>query len=174
LTSIQNLNGPALFQPSADMYTTQLVLVGGKLKLNDFNRCHFMYWNTTSNKETCPYIYLDYNAGGFRSPEEYWYSLQSEKIDTYSFGNILYVLITETDPFEELEDEKGGTFVKDLIKRGTRPQVSEEISKSSDPSIKALIHAMKMCHTHDWKSRPLASTIRDYLHNAIVNISVET
>ncbi len=159
---------------AADIYTTQFVRVNGKFKLNDFNRCHFMYWNITSNTETCPYIYLDYNAGTFRSPEEYRYSLQSEQIDTYSFGNILYVLLTETDPFEKIEEEKGATFAKDLVKRGITPQLGDEFDQSSDPSVKALVHAMKMCQIYDWKSRPLTSTIRDYLKDAITNISSYT
>ena len=48
----------------ADVMTNQFIYTkSGRFKLNDFNRAHFMYWNTTSDKNTtCPYIYPDYNA----------------------------------------------------------------------------------------------------------------
>ena len=48
----------------ADIMTNQFVYTkSGRFKLNDFNRAHFMYWNTTSDENTtCPYIYPDYNA----------------------------------------------------------------------------------------------------------------
>ena len=52
-----------VLKPSADIFPNQLVWANGHFKLNDFNRCHFMYWNTTSNTESCPYLYQDYNAG---------------------------------------------------------------------------------------------------------------
>ncbi len=85
-------------------------------------------------------------------------------------GNIFYVLITENDPFEEIADEKGDSFIKDLVKKGIRPKLNDEILKSSDPSVRAMVHAMGLCHAYDRKSRPLASTIRDYLQNATTNI----
>ena len=86
-------------------------------------------------------------------------------------GNIFYVLITENDPFEEIAEEKGDSFIKDLVKKGIRPKLKDEILKSSDPSVRAMVHAMVLCHAYDRKSRPLASSIRDYLQNAIISIS---
>ena len=41
-----------------DIKPDQFILAeDGKFKLNDFNKGHLMYWNTTSNTETCPYSF---------------------------------------------------------------------------------------------------------------------
>jgi hypothetical protein len=46
-----------------DILYNQFINIGGEFKLNDFNRAHFHYWNSTTGDvdaeggETCPYIY---------------------------------------------------------------------------------------------------------------------
>lgn len=47
-------------------------------KLNDFNRVRFIRWSKRKNKP-CGY-HVDKNPGTNRSPEEYEYKLQSEKV----------------------------------------------------------------------------------------------
>lgn len=47
-------------------------------KLSDFNRVRFIRWSRKKNKP-CGY-YVDRNPGTNRSPEEYGYKLQSEKV----------------------------------------------------------------------------------------------
>jgi len=42
----------------------------------------------------------------FRSPEEYEYVPQTEKVDVYSFGNVLYSVLTGGYPFEKEKSKK--------------------------------------------------------------------
>ena len=214
----------------ADIMTNQFVLVEGKIKLSDFNRCTFLYWNSSSDEGNCPYHYGNYNAWivsvslwsrhlplslevcgilnpsaqeslcsflkrsttfrvnylpafdfayrktqlnpnrpaigstpQFRSPEEYEYGLQSEKIDVYSMGNIFYTLLTDSWPFEELYDEEGTQAVREAVRAGDRPSLTEELRNSTDPRIVALIRAMEMCHIHDWRHRVTSKEVADFL-----------
>ena len=61
-----------------DISPGQFIKIGNRYKLNDFNRARFLRWNVKKN-ETCGY-YVDRNPGRNRSPEEYNYRLQSEKV----------------------------------------------------------------------------------------------
>jgi hypothetical protein len=61
-----------------DIKADQFVKTGGIYKLNDFNRARFIGWSRTQDKP-CPY-YIPNNPGKGRSPEEYKYEPQSEKV----------------------------------------------------------------------------------------------
>lgn len=61
-----------------DISPGQFIKIGHRYKLNDFNRARFLRWNVMKN-EACGY-YVDRNPGRNRSPEEYNYRLQSEKV----------------------------------------------------------------------------------------------
>ena len=61
-----------------DISPGQFIKIGNRYKLNDFNRARFLLWNVKKDKP-CGY-YVDRNPGRNRSPEEYSYSLQSEKV----------------------------------------------------------------------------------------------
>mmetsp|Transcript_22465 Transcript_22465/g.48795 ORF Transcript_22465/g.48795 Transcript_22465/m.48795 type:complete len:519 (+) Transcript_22465:253-1809(+) len=163
IADLHNFNHKAPAIAHADIYTNQFVNVNGRYKLNDFNRATFLYWNSTSNAGYCPYVYGDYNAWLFRSPEEYEYSLQTEKIDVYSMGNIFYSLLMNEDPFEKEYDRGGSSRVRRIVKRGDRPTLGRAITKSSDPIEKALIKAMSMCHVHDWRERANSEEVSDFL-----------
>lgn len=64
-----------------DITASQYVYVGsdGVYKLNDFNRCRFLPWNVATNS-TCSFE-IGNNPGTFRSPEEFAYKSETEKID---------------------------------------------------------------------------------------------
>lgn len=171
LHTIDSIDGIHSAIVHADIFTSQVVKSEvGSWKLNDFNRCTFLYWNTTSDNETCPYLYTDYNAGLFRSPEEYAYTLQSEKIDVFALGNILYVLLTDKEPFEDMMEEHNSTVVKELVQNGTKPYLERSLYESADPSVKALIKAMEMCQELDWRTRARAIEVRDYLDGRLRDI----
>jgi serine/threonine protein kinase len=115
-------------------------------------------------------VYTDYNAGLFRSPEEYAYTLQSEKIDVFALGNILYVLLTDKEPFEDIRKEHNSTVIKELVQNGIRPILKRYLYESLDPSVNALIKAMEMCHELDWRKRARAIEVRDYLEKQLRDI----
>lgn len=163
LSDLHNFNHKAPAVVHGDIMVNQFIKIDGVFKLNDFNRCHFMYWNTTSDSGSCPYYYPDGNAWIFRSPEEYYYDLQTEEIDVYSMGNIIYVLLMELWPFEELEAEGGSSPVRKRVRKGIRPPLDDRLLESDDPSIIAMLHAMRMCWIHEWRERATAMQVRDYL-----------
>lgn len=61
---------------------------------------------------------------------------------------------------------------KELIS-GRRPQFPEHIEKSNDPSIMAVKKALSMCWTQDWKQRPSARSISEYLYSQLQQITGE-
>jgi hypothetical protein len=65
----------------ADVNPSQFVLIDGSFKLNDFNRGVLMQWSKQRN-ESCGY-YMNLNEGKMRSPEEYSYTKQSEKVSVF-------------------------------------------------------------------------------------------
>lgn len=102
----------------------------------------------------------------FRSPEEYEYGLQSEKIDVFSMGNIFYQLLEGKEPFDEMRQLKhvDDEYIQNLVKEGNRPQLSDDIINSDDPNILTILKAMSMCHTQDWRERASARKVRDVLN----------
>lgn len=69
-----------------DVTPGQWIKVGDRFKLNDFNRARFLPWNEKKDK-LCPY-YVGQNGGKFRSPEEYRYEEQTEKVSSVSCAQL--------------------------------------------------------------------------------------
>lgn len=128
-----------------------LVFDDGSIKLNDFNRCRFLKRNE-NNGQVCPYK-ITHNPGKFRSPEEYNYFDQTEKVDIYSMGNILYSIITEKWPFDELDNAKDA---QEKIKNGTRPLIPEF---PHDEALFALAKIVRLCWKQNAKDRPNAKDV---------------
>jgi serine/threonine protein kinase len=84
----------------ADITAKQfLVDFEGTVKLNDFNRCRLMPHNNVTN-EKCR-IRIPSAPGLYRSPEEYQREQVDEKMDVYSLGNVLYLILTGTKPWRD-------------------------------------------------------------------------
>jgi hypothetical protein len=166
LHSIESRGGHSAFV-HGDIKPDQFILAeDGKFKLNDFNKGHLMYWNTTSNTETCPYSFKRGRPHSFVSPEEYLNADRNEMSDTYAVGNVIYTLLTDETPFEDYEQEEAQEFVE----RGRKPELSDDVLRSDDPVDQALIEAMRMCFVYDWKDRYSSIEIRDYLVGELVKL----
>lgn len=140
-----------------DITPSQFVGKGGLYKLNDFNRARFLRWNVTS-KEPCSYL-VGRNPGKNRSPEEYSHEPQTEKVDVYSLGNILYMLLTGLWPFEDVEEKDA----QKQVKKGLRPAFPVEIWNSTSPILMDLKEAMFQCHEQDIKNRATAREVETML-----------
>jgi serine/threonine protein kinase len=109
-----------------------LVTADGRVKLNDFNRCRFVangqlrVGKNSTIMVPCPFHIAD-APGKSRAPEEYNYEELNEKLDVYSAGNILYQILTGTDPHEELTGLEAQQYVKD----GYAPLIEDEIKQNS-------------------------------------------
>jgi serine/threonine protein kinase len=153
-------------------------------------------------KEVCPY-HVNGNPGRSRSPEEYMYTDQTEKVsmchlcdgvlllalrllvpltrgvvficfffvskvDVYSFGNILYTLLTLEKPFYDISTEDA----QELVIDGKRPRPSSKFGNdnpavqmwtSNDPIDLALRSAMDMCLIYNITKRASARQVETFL-----------
>ncbi len=86
---------------------------------------------------------------------------QTEKIDVYSLGNVIFSILTGLYPFDDLEMEDA----QKKVMNGETPPIPVEYLKSNHPIDKALVQAMKMCWVYNWQDRANASDVRDFLMN---------
>eukprot|EP00529_Nitzschia_sp_RCC80_P011403 CAMPEP_0113502832 /NCGR_PEP_ID=MMETSP0014_2-20120614/33800_1 /TAXON_ID=2857 /ORGANISM="Nitzschia sp." /LENGTH=632 /DNA_ID=CAMNT_0000397717 /DNA_START=251 /DNA_END=2149 /DNA_ORIENTATION=+ /assembly_acc=CAM_ASM_000159 len=140
----------------------------GVYRLNDFNRARFIGWNTRKN-ETCPF-HIGSNPGSFRSPEEYNYEPETEKIDVYSMGNIIYEVLTNLGPFEEFETK----IARKMVKAGHKPPFPDSILNSTDPFDKAMIHSIEMCWVRDPKKRASAREVQRYITGELKRLGAQS
>lgn len=151
-----------------DIATGQFVYVeeAGLFKLNDFNRARFLAKNSKTN-EICTYE-VGNNPGNLRSPEEYAYKPQTEKVDVYSFGNVLYGVLTGKEPFEKEKSKK----TQSLIKKGERPDIPSSYRNSTDPFDQSMIKAIEMCWIQDPKDRASAREVQKFLLSELQRLGV--
>jgi len=147
-----------------DISPGQFLLIDGVFKLNDFNRARFMRWDTNANK-TCGYK-VSMNPGTFRSPEEYAYEVQDEKVDVYSLGNVYYCLLTRLWPFETIKTREA---IK-KVKSGERPPLPDDIRTSTDASIVAIRDAMEKAYIQNPDDRASAREIVNDLSAALEKV----
>jgi len=136
-------------------------------KLNDFNRGRWINLpkaNAPSNvtKESCGFTFPR-NRGKFRSPEEYMYQLETEKVDVYSMGNIFYFILTGEFPFEK----HSRNTIKSALKAGKRQRIPEEYAKSEDPMIQAVVKAIRMSWIQNPTDRATARQVQHQLERAL-------
>lgn len=157
LASVHNVDREG--RPSiahTDISTGQFIKANGIYKLNDFNRARFIHYSR-SKGTACPF-FVGMNAGSNRSPEEYTYQGESEKVDVYSLGNLFFSILQGEWPFEnEASDD-----AKAKVMNGTRPAIYDDLWHSTDPVNVALKEAMILCHTHDPLERPSARYIETF------------
>jgi serine/threonine protein kinase len=144
-----------------DIKPDQFLLHEGYYKLSDFNRVRFLTWNYKEDLQ-CGYR-VGKNGGNYRSPEEYNYEIQTEKVDVYSMGNVLYFLLTQEDPWEGYKNK----HVYELVKRGQRPKIPIQIYNSSGVFEQYMIKAMEMAWTHSYRQRPGALEISKVLKEGL-------
>ena len=149
----------------ADIASTQFVYAEKEqiYKLNDFNRCRFLLWNQEKD-EACGFE-VGNNPGTNRSPEEYAYHLETEKIDIYSMGNIFYSLLTGLYPFENEEITEKEAQRK--VRKGGRPAIDEKFQKSEDPYELALLKIIEMCWIQDPKDRASAAQVLGFISSEL-------
>merc|ERR1712151_267848 len=160
---VVNLTVPAIAH--ADISTGQFIYIDGIFRINDFNRCRFLRWDR-KHDHACGY-YVGNNPKKFRSPEEYYYKEQSEKVDVYSMGNIFYVLLTKEWPFDGMKDKAA----QHEVKHGRPPPISTSIRNSTDPYTQALIKAAEMCWVYDPQERPSAREVESFLSRSLQSIT---
>lgn len=89
---------------------------------------------------------------------------ETEKIDVFSLGNVLYFLLTGKEPFQ---DEMTAEDAIEHVKKGGRVSISEEIKSSTHPFDKAILKALDMCFVYDPEKRSSARAVANVLHQAL-------
>eukprot|EP01119_Soliformovum_irregulare_P011227 TRINITY_DN2796_c0_g1_i2.p1 TRINITY_DN2796_c0_g1~~TRINITY_DN2796_c0_g1_i2.p1 ORF type:complete len:694 (-),score=199.01 TRINITY_DN2796_c0_g1_i2:38-2119(-) len=101
----------------------------------------------------------------FMSPEALLGKDLTPGSDVYSFGMILWELITGNSPYEDLEIESFEQLIQEICTKGTR----EKIPENTPNSLKALIEA---CWQHSPASRPNFLQIVNQLDVCMLETSI--
>ncbi len=145
-----------------DVKTDQFLFKDGYYRLSDFNRVRFLQFNEETNS-TCGFKVAK-NGGNWRAPEEYAYELETEKVDVYSLGNVLYFLLTKLDPWEDYDDSNS---LYKKVMRGERPTIPKELLESDSIFDRFMIQAINLAWTHNPYERPGALEIAQHLKKGI-------
>jgi hypothetical protein len=101
---------------------------GESVILSDFNRAEPLLFDESTG-EYCKYV-VGRGGGNVRAPEEYSEEPLNESIDVYSFGPVLYSILTGNEPFiddHHIEEDETWHFIKE----GLLPIVPAEIRGNS-------------------------------------------
>ncbi len=159
-----------------------IISPSGRPKLNDFNVAEFLTWNPVK-KTTCGFQGR-FREPWWRSPEE----MQSatvddsqrptpirlnEKVDVYSLGNTLFVLLTGTEPRGKKQKKKRFKQVSQELANGLKPEFPAKYEQSDNPSVVAIRNAIMLCWEPDPGRRPSAAEIADQLYTALGDLASE-
>jgi serine/threonine protein kinase len=103
------------------------------------------------------------------------------KVDVYSFGNVLYVLLMLEWPFYEVDDYHGGeddgdddddysAFIGEQVVQGRRPLIPDDVRNSSNAIERALVMAIRMCFEPDPAKRVSARQVETFLLSQLETI----
>jgi hypothetical protein len=81
-------------------------------------------------------------------------------------GNIFYMLLTSTRPFEHAEEKDAIA----AIKKGKRAVITQKIWNSNDPVNQILKEAMRMSHVQDQNERATARQVETFLKGKLLSL----
>ena len=85
-----------------------------------------------------------------------------EKIDVWMMGNVMFIVLTNLYTFEWPRVLSTSEAGNELI-QGRRSPYPENVANSTDPSYVAIKKALDMCWVQDWRERPSARTVSEFL-----------
>lgn len=104
-----------------------------------------------------------------RSPEEYAYERQSEKVDIYSLGNVLYSVLTGLRPWEGIKDKSA----QKKIQAGERPEIPSSYRDSTNPFEQALLKLIALSWIHEPTKRASARELQKFIISELERLGVE-
>lgn len=144
-----------------DIKADQFIFDNGYYKLSDFNRVRFLAFNSKKN-ESCGF-HVGKNGGEYRSPEEYEYEEENEKVDVFSLGNVLYFLLVR----KEVWWDESHSHVYAEVKAGRRAPFPDRIRNSNGIFEKYMIKAIESAWVHRPKERPGALQVANIIMEGI-------
>jgi hypothetical protein len=164
--NVSNNNGVATIVHRDVTHRNYLRDGSGAIKLNDFNVGRFPEWDKAT-KTMCKFEKPD--CGAYRSPEECEGKPLTEKIDIYSFGNILNFILTGKEPYKSpkrLNHEE----IKQHIKDGIPSIIKDQYLESRDFGIQTLVELIHKCLQYNPDDRPTALQIEQVLSEVMLLI----
>eukprot|EP00970_Alexandrium_tamarense_P007698 scaffold1468_cov206-Alexandrium_tamarense.AAC.17 len=177
LHTIDGTEQPSFFHN--DLCCHQYLFQDGIFKLNDFNYARPIYIDKSTN-ERCTRSSYGMVLWKGRSLEEHQKALQHpdftppqpDKIDVWMMGNLMYYILTDLYTFEipkNLDCTESGR----MLVEGKRTKYPDHIAKSKHPAHKAMTKALSMCWTQEWRERPSAREVSDYMIGELKRITGE-
>lgn len=123
--------------------------------INDFNRARFLYREKEPPHALCKFR-VRQNIGTFRSPEEYAYKGETEKIDVFSMGNIFFNLLTGRRPLYSLREVEA-------LQEGKRAKIPEQYAGSGDVYVQAILKSIQMCWHQNPDERATSREVEQFL-----------
>jgi len=169
---------------ACDLQIDQILLVGKRWKVSDFNRGEFIRWNYVTERPCTYYQYYNPMNDLSRSPEEFeFFGGKAEltaAVDVYHLGTMLYTIMTSINPYDDLilwgdmlgEDYYAlkNSVVHSRIMRGRMPRVPQYLLARKDRETVTIIRAIKMCLRFDPNDRATATEVADYLVDQLAKI----
>lgn len=136
---------------------------GGKLKLFDFGLASCVQRRIFSDLTYC----LSGRTGTmvYMAPEVALRQPYNEKVDVYSFGIILWQLLSGQTPFSGFTKDQ---YIERVAKNGERPPVDEIMKIPNIPH--SLVELMITCWDADFMNRPSFTEIYDILNVMFLEI----
>mmetsp|Transcript_14398 Transcript_14398/g.29520 ORF Transcript_14398/g.29520 Transcript_14398/m.29520 type:complete len:571 (+) Transcript_14398:215-1927(+) len=177
LHTIDGTKYPSIFHN--DICCHQFLFQDGIFKLNDFNYARPIYVNKVT-KEQCTRERSGMAMWKSRSLEEHMLRLghpdfkpfKPDKGDVWMMGNVIYIILTDLYTFEKPKNLSWKESGQKLL-NGERSPYPKYIAESDDPSVVAIKQALDMCWTQNWRERPPAREVSDFLMNRLRKITGE-
>mmetsp|Transcript_12079 Transcript_12079/g.25567 ORF Transcript_12079/g.25567 Transcript_12079/m.25567 type:complete len:496 (+) Transcript_12079:134-1621(+) len=148
-----------------DFRPTNLVLVGNKVKVNDYNAGEAVTYNVTS-KSQCRFRRERPLSPYKSSPERAKRRPMTASSDVYALGSILFGLLVGRMPFADLPAEEAF----DNVKNGILPEFPIIKKYKKDPAVKTVIRMAKACWAYKESDRPSALEVAVELERAVENL----
>lgn len=187
-TSVADLHGDDESMPSFfhnDICCHQYLFQDGLFKLNDFNYAKAILvkhrgQRSKQGRELCLRSSFGMRLWKGRSLEEHQKSLNTtdptgyrpDKIDVWMMGNVIYIILTDLYTFEFPKQLSTKEATAELV-AGRRSAYPGHIANSTDPAYVAIKKALDMCWTQDWRERPSARKVSNYLMRKLREITGE-
>lgn len=151
-----------------DIAAKQYIFLDGRLQLGDFNQGILLRRNSSTPDEACTFT-RPVNDGTTRSPEEYMHTHQTSAVDVWSFGSILYHLLTGMKVWSHSGKKKYA--VQAAVVEGLLPKIGKDIQRSSDPVDRLMMKALDMCQVYDPRKRATAREVASFLKRGLEELS---
>ncbi|KAL3931529.1 MAG: hypothetical protein SGARI_004183, partial [Bacillariaceae sp.] len=166
-----------------DFFPHQMLIVDGRIKLNDFHLASFAKQRRSAeDDQMCLEIPSDTDDhfDKTRAPEEirFWYPfhpkddafIDRSKVDVWYAGESLYHILTNRWMFEGMQ--RNGQVRNTLRRGGTFDMLlPEEIQEEyTDPAEQAIMEAIEWVWSHNYRQRPSAREVADFLEEQLEDI----